>query len=163
MCIRDRFHVFTDASKYGLGAMLAQVDDKGIMRPVSYCSKIFTQTQQNWHVSEQELYAVIYAVEKWEKLLRYKKFEIHTDHKNLQKLFDKAQDFRSGKLFRWAVRLQDFHFECRYIRGKDNVMADWLSRESIYLLNPEYFKVREFYNRDNETVSYTHLTLPTKA
>ena len=144
------FHVFTDASKYGLGAMLAQYDDNGIIRPVSYCSKIFDSTQQNWHVSEQEIYAVIYAVEKWETLLRYQKFQLHTDHKNLKQLFDKAQDFRTGKLFRWAVRLQDYHFECKFIKGDDNVVADWLSRESVYLLNPEFVKVKEFYDSHNK-------------
>ena len=36
----------------------------GEMRPVQYCSKVFSDTQQKWHCSEQEIYAVIYALDK---------------------------------------------------------------------------------------------------
>ena len=145
------FHVFTDASKNGLGGMLAQAHD-GKMQPVAYCSKVFSETQQNWHVSEQEVYAAIYCVEKWSHLLRHRKFTLHTDHKNLQKLFNTAVNFKSGKLFRWAVRLQDYHFECKYIRGIDNVVADYLSRESVLVQQaPEYKNVKRFYDASTIT------------
>ena len=144
------FHVFTDASKNGIGGMLAQEHD-GKMQPIAYCSKVFTDTQARWHVSEQEIYASIFCVEKWSELLRYQKFILHTDHKNLQTLFNKAVNFKSGKLFRWAVRLQDYHFECRYIKGKDNIVADYLSRESVdvQIQNSDgelYDKVKRFYD-----------------
>ena len=144
--IKEQFHIFTDASKYGIGAMLAQIDPvDGIMKPVSYCSKVFNPTQQNWHVSEQELYAVIYAAEKWSHLLRYGEYHIHTDHKNLKQLLNKSRDFKSGKLFRWAVRLQDHRFKCSFIRGKQNKVADYLSRDSVMAQHPQYKVVSEFY------------------
>ncbi len=96
--------------KYGLGAALCQYDEKGILRPVQFCSKTFGETQQKWHCSEQEIYAVVYALEKWRNLLMHDKFYVHTDHQNLKNLFNNAHNFKSGKLYRWAVRLQDFHF-----------------------------------------------------
>ena len=144
--LQKEFHVFTDASKYGIGGMLAQINDDGVMQPVSYCSKVFNPTQTRWHVSEQEIYAAIYCIEKWSSLLRYRKFTLHTDHRNLQDLFNKASDWKSGKLFRWAVRLQDYHFECQYIKGIDNDVADFLSRDSVMLQAPQYAKVKEFYD-----------------
>ena len=157
----EPFHVFTDASKNGLGGMLAQVHD-GKIQPVAYCSKVFSETQQNWHVSEQEVYAAIYCVEKWSHLLRHQKFTLHTDHKNLQKLFNTAINFKSGKLFRWAVRLQDYHFECKYIKGIDNVVADYLSRESVLVQqSPEYKNVKHFYDT-NTTTNTTHNKTRTK-
>ncbi len=145
------FHVFTDASIYGIGGMLAQKDDNGKFHPVAYCSKTFNKTQQNWHVSEQEIFAVIHCVEKWQYLLNYKKFTIHTDHRNLENLFNKARDFRAGKLYRWAVRLQDFHFECKFIKGKDNKAADYLSRDALDL--PSNIKIRQFYRAKPETAN----------
>ena len=78
--------------------MLAQYDHNGILQPVSYCSKVFTPTQTRWHMSEQELFSIIYCCERWQHLLRQKKFIIHTDHKNLQSLLNRAKDFGSGKL-----------------------------------------------------------------
>ena len=141
------YHVFVDASQIGIGGMLSQFDEETqSYEPIAYCSKVFNPTQQKWHVSEQELFAGIYCTEKWERLLRGRKFILHTDHKNLQYLFSKAGDFKSGKLFRWAVRLQDFHFECHYVKGEDNTVADWLSRESALLQQPEYNKVKTFYS-----------------
>ncbi|MCP5008179.1 MAG: hypothetical protein GY941_30235, partial [Planctomycetes bacterium] len=89
--------------------------------------------------------AVIYAAEKWSHLLRYKEYQIHTDHKNLQQLLNKSRDFKTGKLFRWAVRLQDHQFKCTYIRGKDNVVADYLSRDSVMIQHPQYELVKDFY------------------
>ena len=152
--INKPFHVFTDASMHGLGGMLAQQDEDGDFHPVAYCSKVFTDTQSRWHVSEQELYAAIYCVEKWSDLLRHQKFTLHTDHKNLQKLFNSAVNFRSGKLFRWAVRLQDYHFECKYIKGSDNVVADYLSRESVLVqTQSEYFTIKRFYNNTPQTIT----------
>ena len=133
--ITKPFHLYTDASIDGIKGMLAQYDEAGMLNPVSFCSKTFNQTQQNWHCSEQEIYAVIYMCEKWRYLLLQKKFHVHTDHKNLQQLFNKAKDFRAGKLCRWAVRLQDFHFECEYVPGKDNVFADYLSRDGLEIAN----------------------------
>ena len=73
--------------------MLAQVHD-GTIQPVAYCSKVFTETQQKWHVSGQGVYAAIYCVEKWSYFLRHQKFTLHTDHKNLQKLFNTAVNFK---------------------------------------------------------------------
>ena len=74
---------------------------------------------------------------------------LHTDHKNLQKLFNTASDFRSGKLFRWAVRLQGYHFECRYVKGTDNKIADYLSRESVFIQTNEYAAIETFYSANN--------------
>ncbi len=128
----EPFELYCDASINGFGGMLAQKHE-GILYPVAFCSKTFSQTQRNWHVSEQEIYAVIHLCEKWRTLLLYQKFTVFTDHKNLEQLFNKAKDFKSGKLYRWAVRLQDYHFECKFIEGKTNVMADWLSREGLGL------------------------------
>ncbi len=71
---------------------------------------------------------------------------MHTDHKNLQTLFEKALNFKTGKLFRWAVRLQDYDFKCQYIKGSENVIADYLSRESVEQFLPQYKCVKEFYD-----------------
>ncbi|CAF4931009.1 unnamed protein product, partial [Rotaria magnacalcarata] len=47
--------------------------------PVAYLSKKFTATQMNWPATEQECYAIVYAIEKWHKYLDGQSFSIETD------------------------------------------------------------------------------------
>ena len=153
--LNKEFSVYCDASINGVGCVLTQkvkVEAKSssesstkthcptalpksktveVDRPVQFCSKLFNKTQRNWHVSEQEIFAVIYALEKWRPYLIGKRFRVYTDHKNLQELFNRAKDFKAGKLYRWAVRIQDFDFEAKYIEGKKNIFADYLSRDAL--------------------------------
>ncbi|CAF5084097.1 unnamed protein product, partial [Rotaria socialis] len=56
------FKIQTDASKIGVGAVLVQTHPNGDL-PVAYLSKKFTTTQMNWPATEQECYAIIYAIE----------------------------------------------------------------------------------------------------
>ena len=125
------FYILCDASIVGVGGVLAQKDENGELRPIAFVSKKFTETQQRWHVSEQEAFAVIHCIEHWRRLLLPRKFTVYTDHKNLQILFERSRNFKSGKLFRWAVRLQDYDFVAIYLKGSENVMADYLSRDAV--------------------------------
>ena len=60
----------------------------GLFNPVEYGSKLFDSTQQNWHFTEQEIYAVVHFLEKWRYLLMNGQFIVHTDHLNLRELFN---------------------------------------------------------------------------
>ncbi|CAF4860464.1 unnamed protein product, partial [Rotaria socialis] len=122
------FKIQTDASKIGIGAVLVQTHPHGDL-PVAYLSKKFTQTQMNWPATEQECYAIIYAIEKWHKYLDGRSFIIETDHKPLLP-FNLKQQLNS-KCERWRLKLQQYQFTVRYIKGKHNTVADYLSRSPV--------------------------------
>ena len=126
--LKREFHVFCDASINGIGGVIGQYNDENVFEPIAFASKAFNTTQQNWHVSEQEIFSCIYMVEKWRSLLLGSHFVVHTDHKNLEELFNRSKRFRAGKLYRWAVRLQEFDFTAEYVPGYKNTVADYLSR-----------------------------------
>ncbi|CAF4413388.1 unnamed protein product [Rotaria sp. Silwood2] len=122
------FKIQTDASKIGIGAVLMQTHPNGDL-PIAYLSKKFTSTQMNWPATEQECYAIIYAIEKWHKYLDERPFTIETDHKPLLP-FNLKQQLNS-KCERWRLKLQQYQFNIRYIKGKHNTVADYLSRSPV--------------------------------
>ena len=71
--ITKPFYVVTDASSFGVGAVLMQkYEDK--LEPVEFWSKAFDRNEMHWHVSEKELVAAVWAMEKWQKYLYGRKF-----------------------------------------------------------------------------------------
>ena len=118
-------YLLTDASDYGIGAYLYQVVD-GVERPIGFLSKTFDERMMNWDTPQKEGYAIYYALDKWDYLLRYRYFTIKTDHKNITQLrTDYAKD---KKVQRWLKCFQAYDYDLCDIKGSDNVVADAFSR-----------------------------------
>ena len=122
------FYVQTDASDYAIGAVLLQDFGNGYLEPIEFGSRKFITAERNWHASEKELIAVVWALKKWIRYLLPNQFTVFTDHKNLENLFNKDTT-KMGKLARWIIFLQQFDFIAKYLPGKDNYIADYLSRD----------------------------------
>lgn len=120
------FAVHTDASNYGVGAMLTQIFD-GNEHPVAYMSRSFTGAEKNYSITERETLAVLTALEHWRCYLENgQTFTVYTDHSALKWFL--SLDNPTGRLARWGVRLSSFNFEMKHRRGVDNVIPDALSR-----------------------------------
>lgn len=79
-------------------------------------------------VYDKELLALMYAVEKWHSYLSIMPFVIRTDQKSLRHLLE--QKLTTPSQFRWLTKLMELSYEIQYKRGKDNTVADALSRET---------------------------------
>jgi len=95
--------------------------------PCAFFSKKNNPAECNYEIHDKELLAIIRCLEEWDAELRgVDKFEILTDHKNLE-YFTTVRKLTERQM-RWSLILSRYKFQIRHIPGKDNERADALSR-----------------------------------
>ena len=121
-----------DASEYAVGAMLFQIftrkDGTIEYQPIAFSSKRFSDPATKWDAYKREAYAIYHAVHSFAWYLRGKEFLVETDHRNLQWI----EASQSPIVCRWRALLQSFKFRIFHIPGRENRVADWLSRPTRY-------------------------------
>ncbi|RVW78259.1 Transposon Tf2-2 polyprotein [Vitis vinifera] len=122
------FEVMCDSSDYAIGAVLGQRED-GKPYVIYYASKSLNDAQRNYTTIENELLAVVYALDKFRAYLIGSSIVVFTDHSALKYLLTK-QDAKA-RLIRWILLLQEFNLQIRDKKGVENVVADHLSRLNI--------------------------------
>ena len=75
-----------------------------------------------------ELAAVVFALKIWRHYLYGEELEVYSDHKSLKYIF--TQRDLNMRQRRWMDFLEDYDFTLHYHLGKENVVADALSRKS---------------------------------
>jgi len=120
------FILFTDASGYALGAILAQRDDEGREYVVSYASRALKNAELHYGITEKECLGVVWAVKHFRIYLEGTKFDIVTDHIALVWLIN-MKDPRA-KFLRWSIFLGQFDYTIIHKRGLLHSNADTISR-----------------------------------
>ncbi|KAJ3708704.1 hypothetical protein LUZ61_012409 [Rhynchospora tenuis] len=115
------FTVETDASALGIGAVLMQDN-----RPIAYFSKSLGPKNQGLSTYEKELLALLTAVTKWRHYLIGGPFVIRTDQISLKHLLE--QKATTALQHKGLCKLLGLDYKIEYKRGKENKVADALSR-----------------------------------
>ncbi|XP_030283654.1 uncharacterized protein LOC115587797 [Sparus aurata] len=120
-----------DASHVGAGAVLVQADEQGVDRPVSFFSKKFNRHQVNYSVVEKEALALVWALQHFAVYVEsgVAPVVVYTDHNPLT--FLHSLRCPNQRLIRWSLFLQSCNLDIRHIKGRDNVVADALSRAPV--------------------------------
>lgn len=119
------FALFTDASEYGVGAVLRQHIDNE-WRAIAYYSKHLNAAQRNYSVIEKEALAILVSTRHFQVYLYHKTFLLFTDHQSLKWLLSIKEP--SARLARWIAELSSLDFTIKYKKGSENGSADGLSR-----------------------------------
>lgn len=98
--------------------------------PVHFFSRRLSPAEQNYDVGNQELLAVVLALEEWRHWLEGSQHPllVRTDHKNLTYL-QSAKRLNSRQA-RWSLFLGRFNFTLTYQPGSRNQEPDALSHQS---------------------------------
>ncbi len=117
--------VTTDASDVGIGAVLEQEG-----RPVAFESRTLSPAERNYSATDREMLAVVHALRVWRCYLEgAKAFVVKTDHN--PNTYFASKNPLSRREARWSEFLQQFDFRMEYKAGKENVVADALSRAPL--------------------------------
>ena len=124
-----QFKLAADASDAAVGAVLLQECSDGIDHPpICYFSRKLSKAQKNYSTIEKELLALILTLQHFHIYVTSSSspvvvFSDHNPLVFLHKLKDKNQ-----RLLRWSLLLQEYNLDIQHINGKDNLIADCLSR-----------------------------------
>ena len=139
--------VFVDASPFGLGGILCQKNNSGHLVTIAYASRSLTDVESRYSQTEREALAVVWACEHFHLYLFGENFDVITDHKPLETIFNNPTSRPSSRLERWNLRLQSYQFRVKFQPGSENP-ADYLSRhafEKSAKPNSDTSKVAEDY------------------
>ena len=122
-----QFILETDASSFGLGAVLAQKQEDGQVHSVAYASRTLNPQEKNYGITEMETLAVVWAAKHFRPYLLGHHCTVFTDHSACLALI--VQFIPSFcKASKMALCIQELDLEIKYKPRKHNSNADALSR-----------------------------------
>ena len=123
----ERLFLFTDASIYGCGGWLGQGTSRHDARPIRFVSAKFNPAQYNYTTTDQELLAVLHCCVKMADYLRGVHFTVVSDHMPLRTYWQQDPKLTRRHIRMWET-LAEYDFDWEFIPGKENDLADSLSR-----------------------------------
>ena len=120
------------ASDFAIGAKILENFEDGKIHPCNFTPRKLSAAEFNYNVSDKEMLAIVYSLEKWRNLLQGSGFKdtIFSDHQNLSHFMQMVLlNRRQG---RWAEFLKDYNLSIVYRKGTANQEADIHSRCSAY-------------------------------
>jgi len=123
------FEIVSDASGFAIGGALSQVID-GVRKPLAFFSRMLEEKEKILGAYERELIGAHAATMKFKPLIEGRHTRLLTDHKPVVHAFGMVEP-KTNSQKRMLSELSELIDEVCYIGGKDNIVADALSRARV--------------------------------
>ena len=122
-----RYTLYSDTSKTHAGSTLWQMQ-KGRNRLIGYASKSLPKACANYGITELEMTGLMVNMENWKIYLGKKDFDAAVDHRAIPYIMQSKELPTTDRIIRILQRLARFNFHLYYVKGKDMILCDFLSR-----------------------------------
>jgi hypothetical protein len=149
----------TDASDTAIGAVLEQQVGEH-WQPLAFFSRQLHKAEKNYATIDRELLGIHEAILHFRYFLEGRKFTVFTDHRPIVAAIKKKSELKSGRQSRQLATISEFTTDIQHVAGKENVVADALSRSPIpYQINAiqpglDYQAMADTQRDDPDTQSY---------
>ena len=153
------FQLYSDTSKFATGSALYQIQN-GQPRLIAYASKRMPEAARNYSITELEMCGLAMNISTFSHLLKKVDFDAIVDHLAITHIMRSKAEPATTRIKRLLELLSPYSFNLYYIKGKDMVLSDFLSRQKTDDSNPHElipisFSLKDqvsdyFYHIDNE-------------
>ena len=153
---KGRFHLYSDTSKYATGSALYQIQN-GKPKLIAYASKRLPEAARNYSITELEMCGLAINIASFAHLLKKVDFDAIVDHLALVHILKSKTEPATARIKRLLEILSAYSFNLYYMKGKDMILSDFLSRQEIdksdlheiipisfdmkAILNDKYYKI----------------------
>ena len=122
-----RLVLFSDTSKVGTSSSLWQYQD-GKPHLIGYASKTLPEACSRYSVTELEMTGLLVNMGLWKNILKHREFDAAVNHVAVTQILKAKTEPASNRIMRLLDCLSAHSFNLYYLKGKDMILADYLSR-----------------------------------
>ena len=125
---RGRFLLYSDTSRYATGSALYQVQN-GKPKLIAYMGKRMLEAAKNYSITELEMCGLAINIASFAHLLKRVDFDAVVDHLVIMHIMKSKMELATNRIKRLLEVLSSYSFNLYYIKGKDMILSDFLSRQ----------------------------------
>ena len=150
------FQLYSDTSKFATGSALYQIQN-GQPRLIAYASKRMPEAAKNYSITELEMCGLAMNITTFSHLLKKVEFDAIVDHLAITHIMRSKAEPTTTQIKRLLELLSPYSFNLYYIKGKDMVLSDFLSRQKTDDSNPHELIPISFSLRDQVSDHFYHI------
>ena len=132
---KGRFLLYSDTSKHAIGSALNQIQN-GKPKQIAYASKRLPEVAKNYSITELEMCGLVINIVSFEHLLKRVDFDAIVDHLALVHILNSKTGPATTRIKRLLEVLSAYSFNLYYMKDKDMILNDFLSRQMTDKSNP---------------------------